>query len=111
MSKIGIIGDRDTVLGFKAIGVEIFETSDFRDAHKIILRLAKTDYAVIFITERLAKDLGETLGEFKDQLVPAIILIPDHLGSMHLAMEGINQNIVKAIGSQIVLEKEGQRNE
>ena len=38
--------------------------------------LAKTDCAVIYLTETLAKDMADVLDRYKDNIQPAIILIP-----------------------------------
>lgn len=107
MYKIAIVGDRDSIMGFKAIGISIFPASDYHEAHKIILRLANEAYAVIFLTERLAIDMDETLNEFKEKVIPTIILVPDNLGSIGLGMAGIKKNVEKAIGADILFGKEG----
>lgn len=107
MYKIGIIGDKDSVLAFQAIGIECFSASNYREANKWIYKLAKEDYAVLFITEALAAEIEETLDAFKDKPFPAIILIPDNSGSIGLGMAGIKKSVEKAIGTDIIFGKEG----
>ena len=36
MYKVGIIGDKDSVLGFKAVGLEVFPCSRSEEAKKIL---------------------------------------------------------------------------
>ena len=56
MYKIGIIGERDSVMGFMAIGFAVHEAPDPETAAKILHRLAKDEsYAIIFIVENYAK--------------------------------------------------------
>ena len=59
MYKIGVIGDRESVLGFKAIGLDVFPCSRSEDAEKVLHRLAKEGYAIIYITEVLASEMIE----------------------------------------------------
>ena len=52
MYKIGIIGDRDTVLGFMALGFVVEDVKSAEEAAKKLHAMAKSGaYATIFITE------------------------------------------------------------
>ena len=57
--KVAVVGDRDSVLVFKALGVDVFESIESTDARKTVDRLAKEDYGVIFITEQIAEKIKE----------------------------------------------------
>ena len=61
MYKIGVIGDKDTVLAFKSLGVDIFPVMDEFQAGQTLSRLARENYAVIFVTEQIAKDMRERI--------------------------------------------------
>ena len=66
MYKIGVIGDRDSVLGFKAVGLDVFPCSRREDARETLHDLAGGEYAIIYITEGLAAELEkdcETSGD------------------------------------------------
>ena len=41
MYKIGVIGDRESVLGFKAVGLDVFPTDDPSEARKTLKKIAK----------------------------------------------------------------------
>ena len=41
MYKIGVIGDRESILGFKAVGLDVFPTDDPEEAKKTLKRIAK----------------------------------------------------------------------
>ena len=58
MYKIAVIGDRDSVLGFRALGLDVFPTEDTDAERRTLHRLAQEDYAVIYITEQLARLIG-----------------------------------------------------
>ena len=53
MYKIAIIGDRESVLCYKAIGLDVYVETSFQKASKLLNELAVKNYAVIFIIEDL----------------------------------------------------------
>ena len=48
MAKIGVIGDRDSVLLFKAVGLDVFFEDDGAHANRTLHRLAREGYAAVF---------------------------------------------------------------
>ena len=46
MYKIAVVGDRDSVLGFKALGLEVCPAQSADEAREIIHRLAKENCAI-----------------------------------------------------------------
>ena len=107
MYKIGVVGDRDSILGFKLLGLSVFPVREPKEAGLLVNRLAREDYAVIFITETIAKDIEETIERYKAVPFPAIIPIPNNQGSIGLGMQGIKDNIEKAIGVDILFGERG----
>ncbi len=102
MYKIGVIGDRDSVLGFKALGLNVFFEQQPDRASKLIHQLARDDYAIIFITEPVAMGAQEAIARYKTSPFPAIIPIPNNRGSLGLGLAGVKANVEKAIGSDII---------
>lgn len=102
MYKIAVIGDKDSVLGFMALGVNVYTAYEKDETRKIVDRLAKEEYGVIYITEQLAKMIPETIKRYDDELIPAIILIPSNQGTLGIGMDRINKNVEKAVGSNIL---------
>ena len=47
MYKIAVVGDRDSVLGFKALGLEVCPAQSADEAREIIHRLAKENCAIL----------------------------------------------------------------
>ncbi len=101
MFKIGVVGDKDSVLAFQSMGIDIFPVKDAKEARNIIDKIAKEHYGLIFLTEQVAKNIEETVQRYKKKLTPAIILIPSNQGTLGIGMEEINKNVEKAIGSNI----------
>jgi V/A-type H+-transporting ATPase subunit F len=100
--KIGVVGDKDSVLAFKALGIEVFPVVEKEEARKTIDRLAMTDYAVIFVTEQVANDIQETIERYNRMLLPAVILIPSNQGSLNIGIQRISDNVEKAVGVNIL---------
>lgn len=102
MYKVAVVGDKDSVLAFRALGVEVFTAIDGSEARKVIDKIAKEDYGIIFITEQLAVEIPETIERYNNEVIPAVILIPSNRGSLNIGLENINKNVEKAVGSNIL---------
>ena len=100
--KIGVVGDKDSVLAFKALGIDVFPVVEVDEAKKTVDRLAMNDYAVIFVTEQVAKDIEETIERYNRQILPAVILILSNQGTLNIGMQRISDNVEKAVGVNIL---------
>jgi V/A-type H+-transporting ATPase subunit F len=106
MYKIGVIGDRESVLGFKAVGLDVFPCQEFEEAKVALHRIAKEQYAIIYITEGLCKDLVEDIEKYKDMRIPAIIPIPGMDGSYGIGMANLKKSVERAVGADILFGNE-----
>lgn len=104
MLKIAVIGDRETVMGFKALGLSAFAATDAEDARGILRRLTKADegYAIIYIEETFAAEIQADIDRFKDSPSPAIILIPGKDGSLGLGQTALKAAVERAVGADIL---------
>ena len=103
--KIAVIGQIDSVLVFKALGIEVFGAQTGENAKHLLKKLSKLGYAVIYITEDLAANLKETIEKFKTQAYPAIIPIPTAKGASGFGMKGLMEDADKAIGADILFKQ------
>ncbi|MGM0396160.1 MAG: V-type ATP synthase subunit F [Bacillota bacterium] len=102
MFKVGVIGDKDSVLAFKALGVDVFTVTDAEEARKTVDTIARKNYGVIFITEQIASLIPDTVDRYDKEIIPAVILIPSNQGTLNIGMDRINENVEKAVGSNIL---------
>ena len=102
MYKIAVMGDRDSVMGFKVLGLDVFPVTDPEEGRKTLHRLAREPYAIIYITEQLAFRINEEISRYKDQLTPAVILIPGKEGSLGIGMSKVSESVERAIGANIL---------
>ena len=104
MLKIAVMGGRETVMGFKALGLDVFPVLADDEAVTVFKKLTKDceSYAVIYVEETLFKALSTEIDKFKDSPVPAVILIPGRKGSLGLGQSALQSAVVRAVGSDIL---------
>lgn len=102
MYKIGVIGDRASVLGFRAVGLEVFPTEDADEAKRTLKKLAKENFAIIYVTEQLYQYMQDEVDEYTDLRIPAIIPIPGSEGSLGIGMTSVKKSVERAVGADIL---------
>ena len=102
MAEIAVLGDRDSVLGFKALGLEVCAVMTPEEGREALHRIAGEGCAILYVTEQLAARIPEEIARYKDDPTPAIILIPGREGPMGLGMEGVRTAIERAVGADIL---------
>ena len=102
MYKIAVLGDKDSVLGFKALGLEAVPVDTVDQAKAALHRMATEDYAVIYITETFAANMTADIQHYKDELKPAVILIPGREGSLGIGKTNLQKAIERAVGADIL---------
>ena len=101
MYKIAVMGDRDSVLGFKALGLDVCFCESTDEARRTLHRLAGDSYAIIYITEQLAGELTADINRYKSEVTPAVILIPGKTGRLGLGTQALQSAIERAVGADI----------
>ena len=104
MLKIAVIGGAETVIGFKALGLEACPVVNAEEAREVLRHLTRDseDYAIIYIEENLAAELKHDIDRYKDVPKPAIILIPGREGSLGLGQSALKAAVERAVGSDIL---------
>ncbi len=102
MYKIGVLGDKDSIMGFSALGIttESVETAD--EAREKFLKMSDGEFAILYVTEHIAAQLEEEIAKCRDKMIPAVIPIPDNRGSLGIGMQTVKKNIERAVGSDII---------
>ena len=106
MYKIGMIGERDSVLGFMAIGFSVHEAPDVETARRLLHTLAKDEsYAIIFIVENYAEALSQDIAKYKDVPLPAIVTVPGRAGTTGYGMAAMKSAVERAVGADIIFKE------
>lgn len=106
MYKIALIGNRDTIIGFKLLGISLFPITKKEEAVEILNKLVKEEYAVIFITEEIACQICKEIERLQKISFASLTIIPSKLEKKYLGLKILRKNIEKAIGTDILFRKE-----
>jgi len=102
MYKIAVLGDRDSIYGFAALGLEVFPVQDGEEGARTLRRLSEQDYAVVYVTEALAAQIPQELDRCRESLMPAVIPIPGVHGNTGLGISMVKRSVEQAVGSDII---------
>lgn len=105
MYKIAVMGDRDSIYGFAALGLDVYPVAEPLDpavAGKRLRELADGEYAVIYITEALAAVLETEIDRYRSARLPAIIPIPGVSGNTGMGIKMVKKSVEQAVGSDII---------
>ncbi len=102
MYKVAVIGDRDSIYGFAALGLDVYYAESAKEAVPVFKELTDGRYAVIYITEQLAFELSSEIDKYRYLPSPAIILIPGIKGNTGLGIANVKISVEKAVGSDII---------
>ena len=100
--KIGVLGNDNSVLIYRMLGFDVYQIDNPEEASRKIDELAQADYGVIYVTETVAEKILETIHRYDDEILPAIILIPDHTGTRGIGKKRVQENVEKAVGQNIL---------
>jgi len=81
--KIGVIGEKESVIPFQLFGLMKNST-------------------IIYLTEKCAELIPDELAKVQQKMTPAVILIPDYDGSRGIGKRMIQENVEKAVGQNIL---------
>lgn len=102
MVKIGVIGDRDSIYGFAALGLDIYPAEDAKTAGELLMHLAESEYGILYITDQLASQLPSELEALSRRILPAVIPIPGVSGNTGIGMANVKRSVERAVGSDIL---------
>lgn len=104
LGKMAVIGDGDSVLAFKAGGIDAYGSENADMARSILKQIAK-NYQIIFITDTLAKEIDDTIKNYVDSPYPIILPVPSKAGSNGYGMEGLKKEMERSLGVDILFKK------
>jgi V/A-type H+-transporting ATPase subunit F len=101
--KIAILGSKDSVRGFAALGVDTFEITKVEEASQQLRDVYdRDDYAVLFITEDWADQIRSVLEALPPKALPAVVSVPSQHGSTGAGLRNLSKIVEQAVGSDIL---------
>lgn len=105
MVKIAFFGDRESIKGYAAVGINIFPCDDIQRAAEQFKDLCSGDYGIIYITEELAAELSEEIARLDERFLPAVIPLPGVKNNNGIGIDRLKASVEKAVGSDIIFNK------
>ena len=107
MSSVVVIGDRDTVVGFRLAGISQCHVHDQPpETERFIREALGADVGVVIITERAASEVRGTIDRLrgeKGRVKPIFVEIPDKRGPMG-GEDRLQKLIRRVVGAEVSLE-------
>ena len=101
IGKTAIVGDGNSIMVFKAAGVDAFPAEDEKKAREVIRKIAR-EYKIIFLTEELAIALKDFLKRFDEEAYPVVLPIPSEQGSSGYGKDFLKATMERALGVDIL---------
>ena len=72
-----------------------------QEARETLREVAEHDFAIIFITESLAKETYDLISDLHEATFPAICIIPEPVGASGFAARTIKDAMLRAVGTDV----------
>ena len=108
--KVAIVGPKQVISGFKALGVTPFDATTSKEALEILETLKNNveeqqgeQFATVILIESLASGIPQDdMEKVMRGALPAIVLLPGVEGSTGAGVEKLKRLAEKAVGSDVL---------
>lgn len=105
-SKVAVLGDRRSVIGYRGLGLDTFEAAGSAAAREAWPQIISASYDVIFLTEDIYEGIADLVLELSEQATPAVAVIPGARGGTGVGGRKIRRIVEKAIGTDVLIREE-----
>ena len=99
-SNVCVIGERDIILPFKTLGVEIIPMIAGEQVSEQIEALLAKDKAVIFFTPELFPFVQPVMEKTRKQPTPCFVALP--LTKEELSIQRLKRLVARAVGAELI---------
>lgn len=111
MHNLAVIGDLNSVIGYRALGMTVIATEDTAVAETELKRLANEGYSVVYVTENLVDQNPNLLELYRTDQLPAVIVIPASSGFLNLGLKNLRSQVKRAVGMDLMKDIDNQSEE
>jgi V/A-type H+/Na+-transporting ATPase subunit F len=108
--KIAILGSKDMVMLFKAVGCDVFSPVG-KDKIRASFSKLISNYKIILIQTNYAKLCEDLIEQTKTTAYPIVLVVPNKNEENTYALDKIVTDMERSIGAKIVLEEEKHEGE
>lgn len=104
--KICVVGDKDTVTGFRLAGIPKIHVVQNAEELIVVLRqvINEPEIGLVIVSEQLAKNVGKEIDMLMEgRMYPILLQIPGKQGNPEDRMDPIQNAIRRAVGIDIKL--------
>lgn len=98
--KIGIFGDKKSVLAFGALGVQPFGVSSQEELLEAIEKIKSQDFAILLITQDIAQNFEKEVKDLFQETLPACLVIPGVGQNSNKSKDELKKILERALGSE-----------
>ncbi|MDR1917480.1 MAG: hypothetical protein LBQ05_00650 [Christensenellaceae bacterium] len=99
-TEIAVIGEKDIILPFKAIGFAVYYDTEPDDIIKRCKELTDAECKIILLPEKDAEKVTDYINSRAAFAYPIIMPIPDGITNSGYGIKRLEKNIEKAIGQK-----------
>lgn len=101
--RIAAIGEKDLIIGFSCLGVDLIPVQSKMDTETALRRIShERDLALVLITETAADLCRDMIPDLREKSPAVILIIPSHEGSRGISMTEMRRSIERAVGINIL---------
>ncbi len=101
-SKIAVVGEKATSMGFRSVGFEVLECDTREQIERALPAWQRAVRRGVLTEQALAKAPG-IIDKYKNARIPAIIPIPvGGTGTLGIGMANVRKNVERAVGADIL---------
>lgn len=108
MVKIGVLGDKESVQCYAALGLSVFYAETEEEGARTLRSLMQDEYGIVYITEELASRIPTVIDESLESPLPAVVLIPGVKNNTGEGMKQVRRSVLRAVGSDIIFGDEAE---
>lgn len=102
MHRIAVVGEKDSIYGFAALGLEIFPVKTSKEAKLLAKKLIKEKIAILYLTESIISELYDELIELTAENITSVVSIPDLSSNSNFGLNKLRETVIKAAGMDIL---------
>ncbi|HHT9128047.1 MAG TPA: V-type ATP synthase subunit F [Candidatus Wujingus californicus] len=107
MYKIVIIGEKEDIMPYQSIGVEIASVKTVSETVTNLKKFASDPITgIILITEGVAGQCLDMINELRNKTQKAITIIPTQIGSKRMGVMELGKEVGRAVGLDMLTKTE-----